>query len=76
MVSKTSFLVEYGIALKELYGWAYDEDKFMNFMNGCEDTIDGCNVSWNHTGEAVVLAWNRIGMTGRPTLKALRALEK
>jgi hypothetical protein len=76
MARKSDFLVEYGIALKELYGWAHDEDKFMNFMEGCEDTIDGCNVSWNHNGEAVELAWKRIGGSGRPTLKALRALEQ
>ena len=38
-------------------------------------TLRGPVATWNFDGPATVAAWRAIGGKGKPTLKALRALE-
>lgn len=74
-MSRTAFLSAYRAALVALYPWAADVAKLERFMSACEVTLSTTRATWNHDGDAVTSAWRSIGGKGKPTLKALRALE-
>jgi hypothetical protein len=73
-MTKNRFLYAYRITLQEAYPWAMDAAKLNRYMDSVASTIgDGAN-TWNASGEAMQAAWKEIGMKGKATLKALRAL--
>ena len=74
-MTKTKFLTLYRAELVARYSWASDTAKLDRFMQSVSDTIHGSVNTWNNDGEAVISAWKQIGGKGKPTYKALRALE-
>lgn len=72
-MTRTAFLAAYRAHLVAMYPWTADANKLDRFMTGVEDTLNGGH-QWNHDGQAVTAAWREIGGKGKPTLKALRAL--
>lgn len=74
-MTKEKFLNEYRANLISTHEWARDPDKLARFMASVENTITTAAATWTHDGAAVVAAWRAIGGKGKPTLKALRALE-
>jgi hypothetical protein len=73
-MTKDTFLERYRMELVATYAWAADSARLERFMASVRATVcDGSN-TWNHDGEAVRVAWRSIGGKGKPTLKALRAL--
>jgi hypothetical protein len=78
-MTKTAFIAAYRAKLIDLYAWAQDATKLDRFMSSVASTIGftlGGTAPWNHEGAAVTAAWREIGGKGKPTLKALRALER
>lgn len=74
-MNRKLFLTHYRAELTARYGWAQDVAKLDRFMTSCETTIASTAATWNHDGDAVTAAWRSIGGKGKPSLKALRALE-
>lgn len=74
-MTKAAFLHQYEVELRARYAWTLNAEKHQRFMDSVCATITTDAKSWNHDGEAVVAAWRAIGGKGKPTLKALRALE-
>ena len=73
-MTKTNFLSLYLQALLSAYTWTRDQGKLDAFMESVKETLDGPKSTWNHSGECVDKAWQAMGGKGKPTLKALRAL--
>lgn len=77
-MTKTKFLAAYEAALKRSYGWAGDAAKLAKFMDSVRATIGIGGVQpanvWNHSGTAVMAAWQEIGGKGVPSLIKLRKL--
>lgn len=73
--TKAAFLHHYRGEIKHRYAWAQDAAKLERFMGGVTETLNGSDRVWVCEGDAVVAAWQAIGGKGRPTLKALRALD-
>ena len=73
--TRQDFLREYRQALLRDYcdGWAALPGRLDRFMQSVADTLAGGN-SWLAEGDSLRAAWLMLGGTGRPTLKALRAL--
>lgn len=74
-MTKTQFLNLYRGELVARYPWAQDAAKLARFMASVESSIAGQGKTWNHDGEAVTAAWRAMGGKGKPTFKALCALE-
>ncbi len=72
--TKKQFTDAYRETLVQMYAWATHSDALNKFMESCEATLAGAN-TWNFHGHAVNQAWVAIGGKGKPTLKALRALQ-
>ena len=70
-----AFLHHYRCEIKHRYAWAQDAAKLDRFMGGVEETLKSPARVWACEGDAVTAAWQAIGGKGRPTLKALRAME-
>lgn len=68
------FLEVYRALLVARYAWAADAAKLDKYMASVEETISTTRSTWNHVGDAVTEAWQALGHTSKPTLKALRAL--
>ena len=73
--TKAAFLHQYRSEIKHRYAWAQDAAKLDRFMGGVAETLRGPARVWACEGNAVSAAWQAIGGKGRPTLKALRALD-
>lgn len=74
-MNRTIFLATYRTELLARFPWAQDAAKLDKFMASVALTISTTSATWNHDGDAVTAAWRAIGGKGKPTLKALRALE-
>lgn len=74
-MSRQKFLDLYRAALIATYAWARDDAaKLERFMLSVEETLASKHSTWNHSGDAVTVAWREMGQRGKPTLKQLRAL--
>ena len=70
-----AFLHRYRSEIKHRYAWAQDAAKLDLFMGGVEETLKGTARVWGCEGDALIATWQAIGGKGRPTLKALRAID-
>ena len=76
MATKSEFLEAYRAEVIATYPWArVNTEKLENFMHAARATIEGPNTMWAWDGAAVHRVWKQLGMTGKLTLKSLRALE-
>lgn len=75
MPTKKAFMTALENELTSRYTWARDEAKLARFMASVSDTLTGKATSWNKNGDASEAAWRAIGQKGKPTYKALRALD-
>ena len=76
-MTKSKFLERYREELRLAYPWAQDEVKLDKFMKSVEITIRTTATTANLTDSPDVKAvWKAIGCKGKPTYKALRALEE
>jgi hypothetical protein len=73
--TKAAFIQHYKSEILHRYAWAQDAAKLERFLGGVAETLNGPARVWACEGAAVDAAWQAIGGKGRPTLKALRALE-
>ena len=74
-MTKEDFFRAYEAELLKAYAWATDTDRRHKFMLSVRTTLVSSVATWNFDGPATVAAWRAIGGKGKPTLKALRALE-
>jgi hypothetical protein len=74
-MNKIKFILKYRATLKATYDWAKDQDKLDRFMTSVELTLYTSNATWNYDGEVVKSVWKSLGGKGKPTLKALRAMQ-
>lgn len=75
-MTKAAFLAAYETELLARFDWAASAPKRDKFMNSVRNTLYGhAGASWNHDGAACTAAWKAIGGMGKPSLKALKALE-
>ena len=74
--TKETFLRIYREEILKLYGhsWAKDTDRLNKFMESVRITITTQANTWNNDSIATNRAWKRLGMKGKATYKALRAL--
>jgi hypothetical protein len=75
-MTKTAFLAAYRAKIVANYPWASDSAKLDRFMAAVETTIRTEQKPWSIVGAATTEAWQEIGGAGKPTYKALRALEE
>ena len=73
--TKAAFLRHYAGEIRHRYAWAQDASKLDRFMGGVAETLSGPSRVWACENDAVNATWQAIGGKGRPTLKALRALD-
>lgn len=74
-MTKNDFLRAYEAEVLKAYAWATDTDRRHKFMLSVRATLRGPATTWSFDGPATREAWRAIGGKGKPTLKALRALE-
>lgn len=76
--TRENFLRAYEFNLKKVYKWAKeDPEKLKKFMESVEHTLSvPASNSWTHVGACVTTSWHDIGLTGNPSLKALRELPR
>jgi hypothetical protein len=74
-MTKDKFMAAYRAELLAQYPWASNPEKLSRFMASVWTSITTNKATWNHDGDAVRAAWHTIGGKGKPTLKALCALE-
>lgn len=77
MTSKQQFLATYRQMLMDTpdYNWARDADRLEKFMSSVNRTLFTQANTWNIDSPVVTKAWRAIGCKGKPSYKALRALE-
>lgn len=73
-MTRANFLEAYRAELLARYPWALDAHRLSKYMDSVTATLNGA-ATWNNSGEALEAAWKKIGGKGKPTYKALRALE-
>lgn len=73
-MTRQKFLAEYRFVVLREHEWAKDEAKLDRFMASVERTISTTAKTWVHDTPTVQRAWRSLGMEGRASLKALRAL--
>lgn len=71
---KEQFIDIYRVLLQKEYPWAADKDRLDKFMISVKTTLYTQNNTWNIDSSVVRAAWRGIGMRGKPTYKALKAL--
>ena len=73
-MTQVAFIKAYMGELRARYAWTSDLAKFARFMEGVTLTLRSDSRVWTPEGEAVTAAWKAIGQTGKPSIKAIRAL--
>ena len=74
-MTKSELSAAYRDLLPRVFPWAQDQDRLDRFMASFERTIRTSAATWNHNSPTIWQAWRTLGGKGRPTLKAMRALE-
>ena len=75
MITREAFLVEYRKRLiAGFQGWTSVPGKLERFMDAVRETLEGPRSPWSFDGPVTVDTWRALGLPGRPSLKALRAL--
>lgn len=72
--SKEAFMAAYRKALAERFEWARDKDKLDRFMESVRSTLMTDVNSWDWRAGTAATVARRMGLSGKLTLKALRAL--
>jgi hypothetical protein len=72
--TKAAFKRELRARLLATYEWAKDSAKLDRFMAGVDETINTDKNKVSLDSPMCMQAWRAIGMKGKPTYKAVRAL--
>lgn len=75
-MTKQAFIEAYTALMVAQYEWARDPARLERALEAVRNTLySRRGQQWDQNGKSTAVAWKAIGCKGRPTLKALRALE-
>lgn len=78
MITREQFIAAYRAELMAppVMAWVVDPIRLERFMATVAETLASTrgSGSWSHDGPVAAKVWRALGLPGKPTLKALRAL--